>query len=163
MKKVILTSLFLIAGAAQAQIPADPPVILPVRPAPYAQDLTKYLGLSAAQVLSLSSIADARMQASQAIYKQIADKQIALNALLASGSNDALTIGQLSIDIRNLQKQAQPTAEPWRTQALAVLTAEQKNKLPALTAAIELQNAAWQAVNLDLLDGPSLVPFPKGE
>jgi hypothetical protein len=46
-----------------------------------------------------------RNAANQAIYKQMGDKQTAINNLITSGSNDALQVSQLTLDINNLRKQ----------------------------------------------------------
>jgi hypothetical protein len=94
------------------------------------------------------------------------DKQTAINNLIASGSNDALQVGQLTLDINNLRKQLLTSGAPFRDQALAVLTPDQKNKLTGLTNALQLQPAAYQAINLNLIDQLSpprvlpLTPIP---
>jgi hypothetical protein len=124
---------------------------LPPIPAPNTA-LIQYLGLSDSQMQSLQDVQKSRNAANQAIYKQMGDNQTALNNLIASGSNDALQIGQLTLDINNLRKQLQTSGAPFRDQALAVLTPDQKNKLTGLTNALQLQTAAYQAINLNLID-----------
>ena len=135
-------------------------VISPLPPIPVADTaLVQYLGLSDAQLQSLLAIQTSRNSANQAIYKQINDKQTTINNLIAAGSNDALQIGPLTIDINNLRKQLQTSGAPFRDQALAVLTVDQKTKLAGLTNALQLQPAAYQAISLDLID-PITTPKP---
>jgi Spy/CpxP family protein refolding chaperone len=124
---------------------------LPPIPAPSAA-LMQYLGLSPTQAQALQDVQKSRTTADQATYKQISDKQMTINNLIAAGSNDALQIGQLTIDISNLRKGLLTSGAPFRDQALAVLTPDQKNKLPGLTSALQLQPAAYQAINMNLID-----------
>lgn len=143
---------------------------LPPNPAPYT-DIKQYLALTDAQFQSLQDVQKSRVAADQAIYKQISDKQAAINSLLAAGSNDALQIGQLTLDISSLRKQLPTSGAPFRQSALAVLTQDQKNKLPGLTNVLQLQPAASQAIGLDLIDPlsypriyltPTPLPMPAG-
>jgi hypothetical protein len=143
---------------------------LPPIPAPYTA-IQQYLSLSDAQLQALRDVQKNRAAADQAIYKQISDKQTAINNLLTSGSADALQIGQLTIDISNLRKQLPTSGAPFRQAALDVLTQDQKNKLTALTNALQLQPAASQAIGLDLIDPvirpqiyftPASMPMPAG-
>jgi hypothetical protein len=129
-------------------------------PQPVYTQLKAYLNLSDAQVQSLIDIQNSRNAAQQAIYKQINDKQTQLNTLLKNGTTDALTVGQLEIDINNLLKQLPIPSSSYRASALAVLTPDQKSKLPALISALQLQPTAWQAVTLDLIDAPAPVVMP---
>jgi len=124
---------------------------LPPIPAPSAA-LKQYLGLSDTQMQALLDLQKSRAAADQAAYKQINDKQTAINSLLAAGSNDTLQIGQLTLDIYNLRKGLPTSGTQFRDPALAILTPDQKNKLPALTAALQLQQAAYQAIGLNLID-----------
>jgi Spy/CpxP family protein refolding chaperone len=132
---------------------------MPLPPLPAYTAIKRYLNLSDAQLQALQELQESRAAANQAIYKQISDKQTTINNLLMSGSSDALQIGQLTLDINNLRKQLPASGAPFRESALAVLTPEQKNKLPGLTNARQLQPAASQAVGLDLIDGPN-IPHP---
>ena len=136
-----------------------PGQILPMPPVqnlqPVYAQLKAYLNLTDTQVQNLLSIQASRNNAQQAIYKQIADKQTQLNTLLSQGTTDALTVGQLEIDINNLRKELPLPNSPYRTQALAVLTPDQVAKLPGLVTALQLQTTAWQANALDLIDAPA--------
>jgi hypothetical protein len=148
-----MKSIGFLAGAIAGTTLLCAQIISPLQPvpAPYTA-LIQYLGLSDSQLQALQDNQKNQNAASQAIYKQISDKQTAINNLIASGSNDALQIGQLTLDIGNLRKQLVTVGEPFRQPALAVLTADQKNKLPGLTAALQLQTAAYQAIGLNLVD-----------
>ena len=129
-----------------------------ITPAPLAQpvytQLKAFLNLTDAQVQSLVQIQSNRTVAQQAIYKQINDKQTQLNLLLNQSTSDALTVGQLEIDINNLRKQLQLPNSSYRASALAVLTPDQTAKLADLVRALQLQQPAWQAITLDLIDPP---------
>ena len=121
---------------------------------PQWTELQQYLSLTAAQLSTLESVYNSRMQAEQVVYQQMSEKQRQLNALLEQGSNDVTAIGRLMVDINNLRRQLPLNNGPYRTQALAVLTDAQKAKLPALTDALKLQTPGWQATALNLIDNP---------
>ena len=129
------------------------PLPVPSPQSAYSQ-LKAYLNLSDTQVPNLMTIQVNRNNAQQAIYKQMNDTQNQLNVLLSQGTSDALTVGQLEIDINNLRKQLPLPNSSYRTQALAVLTPDQTARLPGLIAALQLQLPAWQAITLDLIDAP---------
>ncbi|HLK47076.1 MAG TPA: hypothetical protein VKT49_03015 [Bryobacteraceae bacterium] len=153
MKLIFLAAVtFLTIRPAPAQIGIFP---APIAPQPVYSQLKAYLNLTDTQVQNLISIQSSRNTAQQAIYKQINDKQTQLNMLLTQGTADALTVGQLEIDINNLRKQLPLPNSSYRQQALAVLTPDQTAKLPALVAALQLQTTAYQAITLDLIDAPA--------
>jgi Spy/CpxP family protein refolding chaperone len=146
-----------LAGPSTAQVMT--PIIPPSQP-PYNQ-LVTFLNLTSAQLQSLEQIQQQKNQAVQSIYQQVSQKQTQLNTLLNSGTADPLQVGQLMIDIRTLQQQAQQASKPYRQPALAVLTPDQTNKLAALVQALQLQPAASQAISLNLIDSqntPILYP-----
>jgi hypothetical protein len=158
-----MKSIYLLTSIITGTTMLSAQVVTPLPPIPAPSSaLVQYLGLSAAQLQALQDIQKSQTSANQAIYKQISDKQTEINNLIAAGSNDALTIGQLTIDINNLRKQLQTSGAPFRDQALAVLTPDQKNKLPGLTSALLLQPAAYQAINMNLIDQvhpPQILPL----
>jgi Spy/CpxP family protein refolding chaperone len=136
--------------------------VMPPVPMPAYSQLKAYLNLSDTQLQSLGDIYKSRLTAQQVIYQQISAKQTQLNQLLAGGTTDAATVGQLMIDIHNLQQQAATPSSTYRDQALKVLSADQAAKLTALVTALQLQQAAYQAVTLNLIDSPAraVVPLP---
>ena len=73
---------------------------------------------------------------------------------MKSPTADAFQVGRLTLEIRDLQKKLPLTGEPYRTNALNVLNALQKSKLPALTQALQTATPAYQAVSLNLIDAP---------
>ena len=162
-KLLKMKSIHLLAGAIMGTTLLCAQIVTPLPPIPAPNTaLMQYLGLSDTQMQALQDVQKNRNAANQAVYKQINDKQVAINTLIAAGSNDALQIGQLTIDINNLRKQLQTSGAPFREQALAVLTPDQKNKLSGLTSALQLQPAAYQAINMNLIDQlspPKILPL----
>jgi Spy/CpxP family protein refolding chaperone len=129
--------------------------IMPVVPQQWDQ-LKQYLVLTDAQVSSLEQLRQNRMQQEQTIYRQMSEKQRQMWELLQQGSNDAVTIGRLMVEINNLSRQLPLKGETYRAEVLALLTPPQKTKLPGLTDAMKLQSAAWQAIELNLIDNPNV-------
>jgi Spy/CpxP family protein refolding chaperone len=121
------------------------------------QELKTYLTLTDTQVRALTDVFNRKMEADRVFYQQIGEKERALYELLNNNSNDALRIGQLMVEVNQLRKKA-PSVEPYRTDALNVLTADQKAKLPALVNAMKLQSTGWQAISLNLIDSPQGEP-----
>ncbi|HYP13739.1 MAG TPA: periplasmic heavy metal sensor [Bryobacteraceae bacterium] len=129
--------------------------IWPGPPSP-ADELKQYLALTEGQYQQLLQVQKTKNDAQQALWQQISDKQRQLYSLLESGSTDASRIGALMIEVRNLQKQSRGggSGDLYRSQALAVLNADQRAKLTSLDNALRLQPTAYQAVTLNLLDYP---------
>jgi Spy/CpxP family protein refolding chaperone len=127
-------------------------------PFPDYTELKQYLSLTDAQLQSLQTIMENRSQAVQNTYTQISQKNETLSQLLNSDSGTAAQLGQLLLDIRSLQKQLPLNDAPYKTQAVNVLTADQKTKLPRLAEALQLQPAAGQAGMLLLIDTPVTGP-----
>ena len=138
-----------LAGAA-ILLGQDSRVVLP-RPVPAFDAVQQHLVLTPDQVQKLQTILKTRQDAEQAIWQRIGEKQSELHRMLESGSTDALTIGRLQVDIRDLQKQVPGSSEPYMREALQVLNDTQKAKLAELSRALELQTAANQAVYLNLV------------
>jgi hypothetical protein len=160
-KRIIAAVLFTLS----VSVAQDPAIGVIARvPQPWDQ-LRQYLVLSEAQVATLEQIMRSRSQAEQQIHLQISEKQRQMYGLLEQGSNDSATIGRLMVEINNLRRQLPLKGDPYRTQALAVLNDAQKAKLGPLTEALRLQSPAWQAIQLNLMDSPSvpdvrILPYP---
>lgn len=154
--KSTLIALILTVSASFAQEVSILPYPGPIGP---YEDLKKQLALTDTQMTALTNIARAKSEAQSALYRQMNEKSQALNNLLNSNSTEAARIGQFMIEINQLRRQTVPT-EPYRSQALNLLTTEQKQKLPALVQALQLASAAYQATSLNLIDHPS-VPSPR--
>jgi hypothetical protein len=156
MMKMPLIRLILLCVPALLPGQEAKPEILPY-PGPVVPAFTElktFLTLTDAQVQTLQNVMNSRNEASSAIYRQISEKYGQLYTLMNSDSATALQLGQLMVDIRNLQKQLPSVDGPFKTQARNVLTADQRNKLATLLQAIQLQTTAYQAVSLLLIDGP---------
>jgi Spy/CpxP family protein refolding chaperone len=127
-------------------------------------NLQKYLNLTDAQEASLVAIATQQAQAVYQVGDQIAQKNQALYALLASTNPNPAQVGQLMIDIQNLEKQLAPSAEPYHSQALAVLNSTQISQLTDLSTALQLAPTAYEAINANLIAPPgyagTVVPLP---
>ncbi|HYP07083.1 MAG TPA: periplasmic heavy metal sensor [Bryobacteraceae bacterium] len=157
MRKRILALAMLSAASIFAQDPS--PSALIARPTPQWDQLKQYLVLTDAQMTTLEQVRQNRTNQEQAIYQQISEKQRQMYALLQQGSNDAATIGRLMVESNNLQRQLPLKGDTYRTEVLAVLTPAQKAKLPALIEAMRLQSAAWQAVDLNMIDNPNVPDY----
>lgn len=141
--------------------PAPMPLPMPIDVKPAYESVTKFLALTDAQRTSLLQVQEARLKADRAIYEQMGAKRTELNRLLQAGSNDAVAIGRLMVDINNLQRQLPTSGAPYRTQALAVLNDAQKAKLAQLSQALEMQQPAGEAVALNLIDYPNAGQPPR--
>lgn len=136
-------------------LPAQDATILPypMPPVNFAE-LKSFLTLTDTQVTALQQVMQSKSDAENAIYKSIREKYEALNNIMNSPTADAFQVGRLTLEIRDLQKKVPLTGEPYRTNALNVLNALQKSKLPALTQALQTATPAYQAVTLNLIDAP---------
>ena len=147
-KVILMAAAIVTAGLLPAQV-ISPPII-----GPNYQDLKAYLNLSDTQVQALIAVQKTQQDASMAIYKEISDKQMQLNNLLKADAPDPFQVGQLTVDINNLRKKLPLSGDPYHTNALNVLTADQKTKLAGLVSALQLQPAANEAANLNLINRP---------
>jgi hypothetical protein len=146
----------------QETVPADPvnPVIFPAPLIEPGRALREHLSLTAAQVAALQEVQKSKRQAEQAVFDEMRQKQLTLDNLLRSGSNDYQQIGRLTVELRDLQKKLPVSGEPYRTRALAVLSQDQRTKLAPLSNALQLQWPANDAVMWNLLDRPPLPDDP---
>lgn len=141
--------------AVASMLPAQDVTILPYPLPPVRfEELKSFLNLSDTQLMALQQVMQSKSDAENAIYRSIHEKNETLNNLLNSHAPDAFQVGRLTLEIRDLQKKVPLTGEPYRTNALNVLTAAQKQKLPALTQALQTATPAYQAVSLNLIDPP---------
>jgi len=157
MKKLLVilmgSAAFLTAQPQPVDVPT--PMIFPP-PVSSFSDVKAYLRLSDSQIEQLRQILSDRDKATQSTFNQIRQKQLQIQTLLERG-NDAVQIGQLTIDIHDLNKQVSAPDDQYRQRALAVLTLEQKTKLTQLDQVVKQMPAGNQAIQLLLL-----VPPPPG-
>lgn len=126
----------------------------PILPYVPWEELKAHLSLTDTQIAGLRKVAEASRTAESAIYEQMRERHQQLQQLLSQGTNDSVTVGRLMIEINTLQRQLPLPNTQYRTQALALLTDVQKAKLPALSEALKLSTAAYQAVELNLVERP---------
>jgi len=123
-----------------------------MRPGPQAlTELKTALSLTDDQVAQFRQLQQDRMQASRQNWDQVAQKQRELNDLLNSGTADATVVGNMTLEIRALQKQAPPDEQTYRDKALAILNPAQKTKLQLLEQALQLRPAVDEALSVNLL------------
>ncbi|MGB9604490.1 MAG: periplasmic heavy metal sensor, partial [Bryobacteraceae bacterium] len=140
MKRLIL-AMATVAGMLMAQVPGPPGL----------DALKTYLNLQDSQIQSLRQLRQQQIQATQAMFQELAGKQQALRQQLGSGVADAAALGKALLDIEALRKRIADTTATYRTQALNVLTGEQRTKLAALEQAQKLEPAVRQAEAIGLL------------
>jgi Spy/CpxP family protein refolding chaperone len=109
------------------------------------------LGLSDDEITRLRELRQQTTDANRSLCEQMAERQRTLRIVSQRPTPDAVEIGQVVVDMINLQKQMESANGGSNAQALAMLTAEQKTKLKALEDAAKLQAAVRQATALNLL------------
>ena len=120
---------------------------------PNTADLQKFLELSESQMVQLKQVQANRLSAPEVTYRDVTAKQKQLTELIASGSTDALAIGNLTIEVQRLRsRMIVPSDE--RELAMAVLDSPQKLKLAELQQALNLRQAADQAAAFHLIEYP---------
>lgn len=147
MLKQTLLSLALIT-AAVAQPPGG-------GAAPDFTDIKTYMNFTDAQLASIRQAGESARTANQTTRQQMAQKQTALNTLIANGSTDAAAIGRAMLEIAALRKTLDANMSKAREQALSFLSADQKTKLKALEDAEKLREEIGQAHALQLLAAPA--------
>jgi len=147
----LLVFLFAVNLMAQQPQPGQSGVVVCHRP---TDDLKATLGLDDKQVSALEDLKVQRREAQAPIAMQLREKWRTLNEALKSGQTDAAALGQMLLDIESLQAQRKNNDSRYDEQALAVLTANQQEKLKKLRMALKLQPAARQAIWLGLLERP---------
>lgn len=125
-------------------------------PAPAA--LKEALGLSDQQMQQLLDLRKQAAEDNRSVAEQIRAKRQELASLMQTANPDPAKAGQLLVEIKKLEEQRRARLEEFRTKALAVLTAEQKQKLAELEKALKLGPAARQAVGLGLIVPPQGEP-----
>ncbi|MEJ5368023.1 MAG: periplasmic heavy metal sensor [Bryobacteraceae bacterium] len=121
---------------------------------PVPTALKDYLGLTDQQVQQLTDLRKQVAEENRSIAEQIRAKRQEIAELMKSANPDPLKVGQLHVDIKKLNDQRLAKLEAMRTQAVALLTAAQKQKLAELEKALQLVQAARQAVALGLIAPP---------
>jgi Spy/CpxP family protein refolding chaperone len=144
--------MMMMATAAVSAALAQPPQSQPQPPS--FDPVKTYLQLTDAQVTALQQIQQQVRQANQAAMQEIRTKHESLRTQLQAGNASAAAVGQLMIDIENLQKRIRDSMTSARNQAVNTLTDAQKTRLAALDAAARLFREIGQARALNLLAPP---------
>jgi Spy/CpxP family protein refolding chaperone len=140
--------LILPAAALFAQSPPQPPEAR-------FDEVKAAVGLTDEQVSQLLQLRRDERQALRLTFQPMREKQRALHESLQAGGADPTTLGQLLLDIENLKQQARDTNDQFQTQALGLLSNEQKANLQTLEEAAKLRSTIGQATGLNLLKGPA--------
>lgn len=130
-----------------------------LRPQPDLTAIAQYLDLTPAQVQSLETIRQQERTALQPFIQQLRTAEQALRQLVRN-NGDPNAIAAAIANVQNIRKQIQQTRATFVTQAQAVLTQHQINKLEALRDALNLVPTAREAVMLNLLTPPQGLGAP---
>lgn len=120
-------------------------------------ELQAYLQLSDAQLQALLNIQRQQDQDLQPRYQTIGGIQAQVRQLLSSDNPAAIQIGQLEIQIVQLQKELAAASKPYRDQSFALLSADKQSMLPRLADSLLLNSLATEAVSLRLIDNPAVI------
>lgn len=113
--------------------------------------LTEYLNLSSEQAAELQTLQARFAEEIKGIQQQIQDKRARIKAELQSEFPNANLIGQLLIEIKQLNETKKTIKAEFNTPALAVLNPEQIRLLGPLKVALRLIRSARQAVHFNLI------------
>ena len=91
----------------------------------------------------------------KATSDEMRTKQKALRDALDSGSNDAMALGKLLLDVESTRRKIDSARKASQDHLLSNLTSEQKTKLQSLRDASANGSAFGAAARMGLLDGGS--------
>jgi uncharacterized membrane protein len=146
MKQILIA--VALAGFACAQAAPDPQP--PSPPALVAQ----FLGFSDSQATRFQQLLQAVQAAVPPLAQQAAAQQQSLEQLLAAAQPDPTAAGRALFAIRAIQSQIQQAVQTYRENFTALLTADQKQKLQAVTQAAQLIPAVQVFAASMLVDAP---------
>ena len=119
--------------------------------APPTDAVKAYLNLTDAQIQALNDIRNQASQAEGSAMQKMRMAQSSIDNLMRAGKPDAMTVGNLMIEIQNQNDSISKTRATFNAQAVNALTPDQKARLQALQAAAQLSPAIHQATGLFLL------------
>lgn len=125
------------------------------RPTPTYDSVKAYLNLTDAQITSLEAIQTQARTANQQARADLRTKEQALQTLLKQTSPDPTALGNAMLAVQAARASLQQSDSALVTQAVAVLTADQKTKLQTLAAAQALDPQIHEATMLFLLARPT--------
>jgi Spy/CpxP family protein refolding chaperone len=118
--------------------------------APTFDAVQAYLGLTDTQIASLLAVRKAAADSVKTLVDQIRTKEQALRSALDQGVTDANAVGKAVLEIESLRKQVQSTMKAAYTEAVNLLTTDQRTKLAKLEEAAKLRDEIRQAGALGL-------------
>ena len=124
-------------GIAKGMVGGPMPMPLPMPPFGPAPDeaiasAQKALGLSEAQVTGLKALLSQRTETSKAAFQELAEKQKALQAVMAQQNPSAVDIGNAYLAVLSTQNASKAVADKFQTDFKALLTADQRTSLQRL-------------------------------
>jgi Spy/CpxP family protein refolding chaperone len=119
--------------------------------APPTDAVKAYLNLTDAQIQTLHDIRNQSSQAESAAMQKMQVAQSSMHTMLKGGKPDAMTLGNLMIEIQNQNDSIAKSRATFNAQAVNALTPEQKTKLQALQTAQQLSPTIHEAGVLLLL------------
>ena len=137
-----------LAGLACAQAASDPQP--PSPPAVVAQ----FLGFSDAQATRFQQLLQAVQAAVPPLAQEAGSQQQALDQLLGAAQPDPAAVGRALLAIHAIQSQIQQAVQTYRASFTALLTADQQQKLQAVTQAAQLIPAVQVFAASMLVDAP---------
>jgi Spy/CpxP family protein refolding chaperone len=135
-------TILLAAGSLLAQHPHG---------APPTDAVKAYLNLTDSQLQALNDIRRQEGQAEGAAMQKMQTAQSSMDTMMRAGKPDAMTLGNLMIEIQNQNDSIAKTRAGFNAQAINALTPDQKAKLQALQAAAQLSSTIHEATGLFLL------------
>ncbi len=117
--------------------------------------LKTYLALTDAQVTSLQELNHSARVAGQAVQTDLRTKHQALNAAIRGGATDPTAVSALAQAVQAGEAKMLAIRQDYQTQAVGMLTADQKVKLAALSAAAALTPHIREAEMLNLITPPA--------
>lgn len=122
-----------------------------------AESVQEYLVLTSDQQQKLEALSNKLRSRAQSSMEDLEAKQKALRTRLASDEADALSAGKALLRLEVAKRRAERISEELRSEATALLTADQIAKLKTLEQAEKLHPVARQAMGMFLLAPPDAV------
>jgi hypothetical protein len=116
--------------------------------------LIAYLNLNETQVAALQENNKAMREAVRAIMESARSGREGVRDELKQDNPNPTIVGQALVDAKETREAIRAKKDEFRTNALAILTADQQVSLAALQQALELAPTARQAIGANLLESP---------
>ncbi len=126
----------------------------PTSAAMKADSVQEYLSLTADQQKQLDELGVRLRMRAQSSQQELESKQKALRMQLAADNADPLSAGRALLELEVAKHRSERTSEELQTEALAVLTPEQRQKLTVLDQAAKLHSITRQAMGMFLIPPP---------